>query len=362
VQNINPSSIISAFIQRIRQSRWNLSRTDFWQKFNVWLTPPQFDDPEESRRARTIYIFLLITPIASNLIAIYLLSSTSDPPLIISIFMLINLVVVTSLVFIHKRRLIIGAGIFLFTMWVLVTLAVIYIHGEISNSAMGAYLLIILGAGLFIGPRMAIGFTSLAWLSLAGYLVANHYDWLPNPRLPLTDQRYIVMQSLVFALGLVLIYIAIQSMRKAIQSAQTHENDLLENNRHMQEVLASLEQRISERTSEITQQKQFFEALVQNSLIAIVTLTNEHRILSCNPAFENLFGYTQSEVLGQNLDHLITTRATNDEAVELTRKVLNGETVEQTGQRQRKDGTLIDAEIFGVPVFLDNQQFGVLAM
>ncbi len=159
-----------------------------------------------------------------------------------------------------------------------------------------------------------------------------------------------------------MIFVAIQSMRKAIQRAQTHETDLRENNLHMQDVLASLEQRISERTSEITQQKQFFEALVQNSPIAIVTLTNEHRILSCNPAFENLFGFTRSEVLGKNLDHMITTRATNDDAVELTRKVLNGETVEQTGQRRRKDGTLIDAEIYGVPVFLDNQQLGELAM
>jgi hypothetical protein len=80
--------------------------------------------------------------------------------------MLINLVVVTSLVFIHNRRLMIGAGIFIFTMWVLVTLAVIYIHGEISNPAMGAYLLIILGAGLFIGPRMAIVFTRVCMQTL----------------------------------------------------------------------------------------------------------------------------------------------------------------------------------------------------
>jgi PAS domain S-box-containing protein len=74
-----------------------------------------------------------------------------------------------------------------------------------------------------------------------------------------------------------------------------------------------------------------------------VTLTNEHRILSGNPALENLFGFKQNEVLGQNLDHMITTRTTNDEAVELTRKILNRETVEQTDQRRRKDGTLIDA-------------------
>jgi hypothetical protein len=70
------------------------------------------------------------------------------------------------LVFIHNRRLMIGAGIFIFTMWVLVTLAVIYIHGGISNLAMGAYLLIIQGAGLLIGPRMAIVFTRVCMQTL----------------------------------------------------------------------------------------------------------------------------------------------------------------------------------------------------
>lgn len=356
MQNINPSPIFDDFIQRVIQ---------FWLKLNkpeLRLSPPEFEDPEESRRARTLYIFLLITPIASNLIAIFLLSKSIDPPLIISIFMLINFVVVISLVSIRKKLLLFAAGIFLFTMWVMVTIAVIYIHGEISNPAMGAFLLIILGAGLFVGPRTAIAFTVLAWLSLVGYFLANHYNWLPDPRLPLTDQRYIVIQTLVFALGLVLIFIAVQSMRKAIQRAQSHESELSENNRQMQEVLASLELRISERTSEISQQKQFFEALVQNSPIAIVTLDNEHRILSCNPAFEDLFAYSRNEVLDKHIDHLITTAASSEEAVELTRKVLKGETIEHTGQRQRKDGTLIDVEIYGVPVILESQQIGVLAM
>ncbi|MCJ7534598.1 MAG: PAS domain-containing protein, partial [Anaerolineales bacterium] len=127
----------------------------------------------------------------------------------------------------------------------------------------------------------------LAWGSLIGFLIANHQGWIPEPRFPLSDQRYLILQSLIFALGLVLIFVAVQSMQKAIKRSQAHERELKDNNRQLQELMTSLEERISERTSEITRQKQFFEALVRNSPIAIVTLDNEHQVLSCNPAFEH---------------------------------------------------------------------------
>ncbi|MDH3459354.1 MAG: GAF domain-containing protein, partial [Gemmatimonadota bacterium] len=40
------------------------------------------------------------------------------------------------------------------------------------------------------------------------------------------------------------------------------------------------------------QQREYFETLVRNSPVAIVTLDRDHNIVSCNPTFEKLFGYT----------------------------------------------------------------------
>ena len=40
--------------------------------------------------------------------------------------------------------------------------------------------------------------------------------------------------------------------------------------------------------------------------------------VSCNPAFERLYGYQESEIIGRNLDDLITTEATKSEAVAYT--------------------------------------------
>ena len=53
-------------------------------------------------------------------------------------------------------------------------------------------------------------------------------------------------------------------------------------------------------------QGQYFEELVRNSPVAIVTLDIQHKVIAGNPAFERLYGYTLSEIVGRRLDDLIT--------------------------------------------------------
>ncbi len=112
---------------------------------------------------------------------------------------------------------------------------------------------------------------------------------------------------------------------------------------------------------EIDRQKQFFETLVQNSPVAIVVLDTSERIVSCNPAFEKLYGYKREEILGGLLDPLITNDETRSEAQEYTRQVMTG-TVHVISKRRRRDGSLVDVEILGVPVFVSNEKVGALAM
>ncbi len=66
-----------------------------------------------------------------------------------------------------------------------------------------------------------------------------------------------------------------------------------------------LENLIDQRSKDIIRQKLFYEALVDNSPIAIVTLDHDQRIISINPAFQTLFGYRQDEVMGKELDNII---------------------------------------------------------
>lgn len=112
---------------------------------------------------------------------------------------------------------------------------------------------------------------------------------------------------------------------------------------------------------EIHRQRQYFETLIQASPIATVVLGNDEKITACNPTFRNLFGYSREEIKGKTVDELISTEETKAEANRYTRQVMN-EPVHALGKRHRKDGTSVDVEILGVPVFLDGEKVGALAM
>jgi two-component system sensor histidine kinase/response regulator len=113
---------------------------------------------------------------------------------------------------------------------------------------------------------------------------------------------------------------------------------------------------------DIARQKKFFESLVINNPGAIIVLDEKERIASCNPAFEKLFGYTQDDIVGANLDTLITTDATLQEASQYTQQTLTGGTIHGIGKRRRKNGTMVDVEILAVPVIVGEQKVGALAI
>ena len=110
------------------------------------------------------------------------------------------------------------------------------------------------------------------------------------------------------------------------------------------------------------QQQQYFQELVDNSPVAIVTLNVDHDVVSCNPAFEKLFDYAQQEVIGKNLDDLITTDETRKEAISYTEQALGSHRVKAISKRCRKDGSLVDVEVLGVPVVVDGKRVGLMAL
>jgi len=127
----------------------------------------------------------------------------------------------------------------------------------------------------------------------------------------------------------------------------------------------AIKQDITERKQaeeEVLRQKQYFETLVKASPVAVVILDLERKIVDCNDAFENLFGYSRAEVIGENLDDLIVQEDEYTTATQYTSTVGDGESIHLITQRQRKDGSLVDVELFAMPVEVGGEKAALFAL
>jgi PAS domain S-box-containing protein len=106
----------------------------------------------------------------------------------------------------------------------------------------------------------------------------------------------------------------------------------------------------------------YLNTLIEISPLGIITLDAQSRVQMCNPAFERLFLYRRAEIEGVNLDELLAPPESVSEALELTSQSLNGIAVHTTSRRRRKDGTLIDVEVHGVPLVMHGALVGQLGL
>jgi len=110
--------------------------------------------------------------------------------------------------------------------------------------------------------------------------------------------------------------------------------------------------------SEIVLQKTRFQQLMENSPVGIAMLDHHDRILLVNEAFEAIFQFSQDELVGRQINDVIVPDEYKEEAGGLSRKTLQGLNVETTSVRQRKDGSLVDVQIYGVPIIVDGKPAG----
>jgi PAS domain S-box-containing protein len=114
---------------------------------------------------------------------------------------------------------------------------------------------------------------------------------------------------------------------------------------------------------ELRQQKEYFEALVLNSPVAIAIMDLDEKVVSWNPAAERLFGYSQDEAVGRSIDELVAgTQKMHAEVLKYTRQLSSNNRVDTVTRRSRKDGTLVDVELLAVPVSVGEDQVGTYAM
>ena len=113
---------------------------------------------------------------------------------------------------------------------------------------------------------------------------------------------------------------------------------------------------------EIQRQKQYSDALVETSPVAIATMDLDGKVVGWNPGAERLFGYTPAEALGRRMEDLVATPEAREEVRANIRRTLEGEWIRAIARRARKDGTLVDVELSSMPVVVDGAKVGMIGI
>lgn len=114
----------------------------------------------------------------------------------------------------------------------------------------------------------------------------------------------------------------------------------------------------------VRNEQQYLEALIANTPGGIVVIDAEGRVKRWSPAAERIFGYPSAEAIGHNIDLLVATGSPQmlREGTRLTATAFGKDRVAHiVTQRARKDGSLVDVEIYGTPEGSDAERGMILS-
>jgi len=117
-------------------------------------------------------------------------------------------------------------------------------------------------------------------------------------------------------------------------------------------VLVGVGRDVSERKArerEVREANERLNAIIEASPAALIALDFEDRVTLWNSAAERIFGWSEAEVLGEQLPIVPDDRA--DDHAEVVERVEDGEVITDVEtRRRRKDGTLIDVSLSSAPL------------
>lgn len=114
---------------------------------------------------------------------------------------------------------------------------------------------------------------------------------------------------------------------------------------------------------EIEKRRRYLEGVLVAAPDAIITADIHHRIVEWNQGAEKIFGYSSEEVIGKNIDSLITNSDILEEAAGFTSKVIDlGEVSPVETVRYRKDGSAVDVILAGSQVIVGDEPAGAVVV
>ncbi len=117
-----------------------------------------------------------------------------------------------------------------------------------------------------------------------------------------------------------------------------------------------------EAEADLQVQKAYLEELFQSAPEAIAILDPLYHITHINAEFTRMFGYGQEEVLGKMLGEIIVPPGLDGEVDFIHTAITKGQKISLESKRMRRDGTVVDVSIVGMPVKVRGGHIAVYAI
>ncbi len=120
----------------------------------------------------------------------------------------------------------------------------------------------------------------------------------------------------------------------------------------LKDISKNLEQVVWEMIRDLRESEQRYRSLVEFAADAIITMDANRTITSWNQAAQQIFGFTEEEALGQKIDNLVTQEEVEQEAAQLSERVLRGESIHSfEAVRYSKSGERKNVLLSATPIF-----------
>jgi PAS domain S-box-containing protein len=110
------------------------------------------------------------------------------------------------------------------------------------------------------------------------------------------------------------------------------------------------------------QSQKLLDQLFDNSPIGIVLVSTDGLVQNTNQSFQQLFGYTNEEIIGKDLNKTIVPNFMVKQGQEFSHISLTGDSFQSETTRLHKDGTEVPVFVAGVPVELDGEIIAIYGM
>lgn len=253
-----------------------------WSRIRQLFAAPVFEDEEKTRVARLLNTVLLtfcpaVLLVVASILVLYGFPATLEEVFTLLTGVIAGIAAAGSLVLARRGRVRVAAVVLLSVLWVIITLWVCGMAGVSSDTSSLVYAFVIALAGLLLGVRAAITFTSASVLAVLAAYFLEYSGLLVVPDSPLTVVDPIMTAVPLVLIGLLLRH-AVESMSRALERARSNERAQSEANRELEAMRASLEDQVAERTRSLERRSTQLQGAVEVSRAATSILDPERLI------------------------------------------------------------------------------------